>query len=271
MKRRMLSIAGATALVPLAQVVLPMATANAHGYVSSPPSRQAQCVQNAALLKCGAIQYEPQSVEGAKGLRNCSASKPEFAALDDDTRPWTVTPVSTNQAFTWTFTANHATAGWEYYIGNTKVGSFDGKNQPAPAGVTHTLDLSKFSGRQKLLAVWNIGDTPNAFYSCVDIQIGTPTTTSTTATTTTSSAPTTTTTTNPSTTNSTTTNPSTSTTTKPPTTTTAPAANAWAAGKKYAIGDKVTYGGSTYRCLQAHTALDPNWTPAATPALWAKI
>lgn len=258
MNRRNLSIAGVAALAPLLQVALPTATANAHGYVASPPSRQAQCVQNAALLKCGAIQYEPQSVEGPKGLRSCSAAKPEFAALDDDTRPWTVTPVSKNQAFTWTFTANHATSNWEYYIGNTKVGSFDGKNQPAPAGVTHTLDLSKFTGRQKLLAIWNIGDTPNAFYSCVDIQIGTPTTSTTattTTTTTTSSAPTSTTTTNPTTTN--------------PTTT--PSGNAWAAGKKYAIGDTVTYGGSTYRCLQAHTALDPNWTPAATPALWAKV
>jgi chitin-binding protein len=28
------------------------------------------------------------------------------------------------------------------------------------------------SGRQKLLAIWNIADTANAFYSCVDLQVG---------------------------------------------------------------------------------------------------
>jgi len=272
--KRALSIAGAAALAPCLPLVLPMATADAHGYIASPPSRQAQCASNPAVLKCGAIQYEPQSVEGPKGLRSCSAGKADYAALDDDTRPWTVTTVSTNQTFAWKFTANHATANWEYYIGNTRVGFFDGKNQPAPAGVSHTLDLSKYSGRQKLLAIWNIGDTPNAFYSCVDISVGTPTTTSTTATTTstspTSTTATTTTTSAPPTSSTTTTAPTT--TTKPPTTsTTAPTAKAWAKGNKYAIGDTVTYGGNTYRCIQAHTALDPNWTPPATPALWAKV
>ncbi|MCW2641364.1 MAG: hypothetical protein JWP76_3670, partial [Dactylosporangium sp.] len=28
------------------------------------------------------------------------------------------------------------------------------------------------SGRQKVLAVWNIADTTNAFYSCIDLQVG---------------------------------------------------------------------------------------------------
>ncbi|MET8685920.1 carbohydrate-binding protein [Streptomyces sp. NPDC004732] len=41
----------------------------------------------------------------------------------------------------------------------------------------------------------------------------------------------------------------------------------WAAGKVYAAGDTVTYGGSTYRCLQGHQA-QPGWEPPSTPALW---
>lgn len=41
----------------------------------------------------------------------------------------------------------------------------------------------------------------------------------------------------------------------------------WAAGKVYAPGDTVTYGGSTYRCLQGHQA-QPGWEPPSTPALW---
>ncbi|MFF8654530.1 carbohydrate-binding protein [Streptomyces huasconensis] len=41
----------------------------------------------------------------------------------------------------------------------------------------------------------------------------------------------------------------------------------WAAGKVYAAGDSVTYGGTTYRCLQPHQA-QPGWEPPSTPALW---
>lgn len=43
----------------------------------------------------------------------------------------------------------------------------------------------------------------------------------------------------------------------------------WAAGKVYAPGDSVTYGGSTYRCLQGHQA-QPGWEPPNTPALWQR-
>ncbi|MEU6766085.1 carbohydrate-binding protein [Streptomyces sp. NPDC046853] len=41
----------------------------------------------------------------------------------------------------------------------------------------------------------------------------------------------------------------------------------WAAGKVYAAGDSVTYGGATYRCLQGHQA-QAGWEPPNTPALW---
>ncbi|MEU6125720.1 carbohydrate-binding protein [Streptomyces sp. NPDC047123] len=41
----------------------------------------------------------------------------------------------------------------------------------------------------------------------------------------------------------------------------------WAAGKVYAAGDTVTYGGSAYRCLQGHQA-QPGWEPPNVPALW---
>lgn len=42
---------------------------------------------------------------------------------------------------------------------------------------------------------------------------------------------------------------------------------AWAPGTAYKVGDLVTYEGKTYKCIQAHTALE-GWTPAAVPALW---
>jgi len=42
---------------------------------------------------------------------------------------------------------------------------------------------------------------------------------------------------------------------------------AWAVGVAYAVNDTVTYGGSTYKCLQGHTS-QADWTPPAVPALW---
>ncbi|AIQ50653.1 sugar-binding protein [Paenibacillus sp. FSL R7-0331] len=47
----------------------------------------------------------------------------------------------------------------------------------------------------------------------------------------------------------------------------AAARGAWAPNTAYAVNDTVTYSGSTYTCLQAHTSLT-GWEPAATPALW---
>ncbi|GAA3347108.1 hypothetical protein GCM10020358_60650 [Amorphoplanes nipponensis] len=43
----------------------------------------------------------------------------------------------------------------------------------------------------------------------------------------------------------------------------------WAPGVSYAAGTQVTYAGSAYRCLQAHTA-QAGWEPPAVPALWRR-
>lgn len=42
---------------------------------------------------------------------------------------------------------------------------------------------------------------------------------------------------------------------------------AWAPNVAYAVNDTVTYGGSSYKCLQAHTSI-VTWEPVNTPALW---
>ncbi|GAA3128851.1 hypothetical protein GCM10010485_79100 [Streptosporangium carneum] len=44
----------------------------------------------------------------------------------------------------------------------------------------------------------------------------------------------------------------------------------WQAGASYRAGDQVSYGGSNYRCLQAHTAY-PGWEPPNVPALWQRV
>lgn len=46
--------------------------------------------------------------------------------------------------------------------------------------------------------------------------------------------------------------------------------NTWTTNQAYSIGSIVTYGGSSYRCLQAHISI-AGWTPDIVPALWEKI
>jgi len=44
----------------------------------------------------------------------------------------------------------------------------------------------------------------------------------------------------------------------------------WVAGEPVQLGTQRTYGGLTYECLQAHVT-QADWTPPATPALWAVV
>ncbi|HEY8374152.1 MAG TPA: lytic polysaccharide monooxygenase [Pseudonocardiaceae bacterium] len=244
LKRKLATAAAAVGITPLVLAVLPAGTAYAHGYISSPPSRQAQCAQG--IVPCGDIKYEPQSVEGPKGLRSCSGGNARFAELDDDSKGWRATPVGNTVTFTWTFTARHATANYEYYLGDRLVAVFDGGGQQPPETVSHTINLGNVSGRQKLLAIWNIADTANAFYACVDLDVNGGSGNPPTTTTTTTPPPTTTTTTNP------------------------PVNGTWAPNTYYPVGSTVTYDGVTYRCIQAHTSL-PGWEPPNTPALWQRL
>lgn len=155
----------AAPLLLLAMVWGPLAC-EAHGYLSSPPSRQAQCAAG-KVSNCGPIIYEPQSVEALKGQRTCNGGISTWAPLADESKAWPVTTLSRGvNTFRWTLTAVHLTASWEYYIGSTRLALITG------ASTTHSVDLSAYSGRQKILAIWNIGDTANAFYSCVDVNIG---------------------------------------------------------------------------------------------------
>ncbi|MEU8272566.1 lytic polysaccharide monooxygenase [Sphaerisporangium sp. NPDC049002] len=237
----------ATALLTAGITVFAASPALAHGYVSSPPSRQALCAQG-VVPNCGDIIYEPQSVEGPKGQRNCHGGVARFAQLSDESKPWPATSVGTTVTFNWVLTARHATSTWEYYIGGTRVAVFDDQGRQPGATVSHTVNLSGFSGRQKVLAIWNIADTVNAFYSCIDLQIGGGGG-------------------NPSPTPSPT--PTRTPTPTPTPTTTAPGGT-WKAGTAYAVGAQVTYNGVLYRCIQAHTAL-AGWEPPNVPALWQRV
>ena len=44
----------------------------------------------------------------------------------------------------------------------------------------------------------------------------------------------------------------------------------WATDTAYAVGDRVQYNGTLYKCVQAHTS-QADWMPDATPALWVIV
>jgi predicted carbohydrate-binding protein with CBM5 and CBM33 domain len=169
MNRKLVAAAAGVLLAPVLVVLNPAGIASAHGYVNSPASRQAQCAQG--TVSCGNIKYEPQSVEGPKGLKSCNGGNSQFAELNDNGKGWKASPVGRTATFTWTFTARHRTANYEYWIGNDKVADISGNNQQPPQTVSHQVNLGNHTGRQTVLAVWNIADTTNAFYSCIDLQV----------------------------------------------------------------------------------------------------
>lgn len=171
-------------------------TSDAHGYVTI--SRNLKC-KNGSNFACGSITYEPQSLEAPKGFPGAgpadgviaSAGIGRFSTLDEQTPfRWTKTSVSAGPFdFTWLFTANHRTTGYEYYI--TKPGwnpeailtrdQFDltpfctvnsGGVQPPLSGDTHNCVLPPRNGYHVILAVWIIDDTAAAFYNMIDVQYG---------------------------------------------------------------------------------------------------
>lgn len=167
--------------------------ASAHGYVSQPESRALLCKQG-DNKNCGKIIYEPQSLEAPGNFPiggpadGKIASANIFFELDTQTRlRWQKVPMKkgTNQ-FKWKFTAPHVTASWEYYITRTgwdtnqplkradlqKFCTVDGKKQRPLSEVKHTCNIPERTGYHVILAVWNIGDTKNAFYNVIDADFG---------------------------------------------------------------------------------------------------
>lgn len=193
-RKIILSIAGAAVLAVSASMA---ALAWGHGYNSDPPSRSALCASG-AVSNCGAISYEPQSVEGPKGFpaagpvdgQICAGGNAPFAELDNPRGGnWPTTSVSAGpRTFTWTMTVAHATATFDYYITNsnydptrpltrdqldlTPFASFSMGGARPDHSMTHTVNLPQRSGQQLILGVWVIADTANAFYSCMDVNFG---------------------------------------------------------------------------------------------------
>ncbi|GGV03142.1 MULTISPECIES: lytic polysaccharide monooxygenase [Streptomycetaceae] len=191
-KRHVLAATLAAAAVPLG-LAFP---AQSHGYISTPPSRAALCAAG-TVTGCGDIQWEPQSVEGPKGFPSggpsdgtiCAGGNSRFAQLDAPRGGnWPSTKVTAGQklTFTWKFTARHATTSFRYFL--TKAGynatqpvtranldltpfltvPYNGAQPPTTLSHSATLPTGR-TGHQVVVAVWEIADTGNAFYSCTDL------------------------------------------------------------------------------------------------------
>ncbi|WP_163834418.1 N-acetylglucosamine-binding protein GbpA [Spartinivicinus ruber] len=168
----------------------------AHGYVSQPESRSLKCKQG-DNVKCGPVQYEPQSVEGPDGFPNggpedgkiASAGLSQFSQLNEQTvNRWNKTNLKPGpNKFSWHFTANHVTKNFNYYItkpnwnpnAQLSRSSFDlqpfctipGNNARPPVDVTHQCNVPNRKGYHVILAVWDVGDTVMSFYQAIDVNI----------------------------------------------------------------------------------------------------
>jgi predicted carbohydrate-binding protein with CBM5 and CBM33 domain len=258
--RRRFTLPAMTVAAVTGSFFVAVSPAAAHGYISSPPSRQANCASG-TVSGCGDIVYEPQSVEAPKGSTQCNGGGSRFTVLNDNSKAWPAATVGTSVTFNWVLTARHNTSTWEYYIGNKLLASFDDGGAQPGATKSHTVSLAGFTGRQTVLARWNVSNTINAFYSCVDVNIGGGGTTTPTPTPTATSSPTPT----PTATASPTSSP-----TATPTATATSGTTTWAAGTAYKVGDRVTYSGKSYQCRQAHTAIS-GWEPPYVAALWTAL
>lgn len=145
--------------------------ASAHGWVTDPPSRQDLCSTGSTGFDCGAIKYEPQSVEAPKGSMLCSGGNEAFSILDDESRDWPRTAVSSDLSITWNITARHSTEKWEYFVDGELFKTVNDHGAQPPASLTHVLPGLP-QGDHTILARWTIADTTNAFYSCIDVTVG---------------------------------------------------------------------------------------------------
>lgn len=170
--------------------------ASAHGYVDSPGSRAILC-KNGQNKDCGAIVYEPQSLEAPKGFPQAGPADGKIASaggafpkLDEQSATrWTKVNINSGtNTFSWKLTAAHATASWKYYITKdnwdpnaplsrnsfdlTPFCSVDYGGVRPPFEYSNTCNVPERSGYHVILAVWEVADTANAFYNVIDVNFG---------------------------------------------------------------------------------------------------
>ncbi|KAJ7911307.1 putative secreted chitin-binding protein [Mycena leptocephala] len=160
----MLNIFALSSLV-LATLHMAVAPTSAHGYVNHPPSRQALC-RDVPVPGCGNVKYEPQSVEAPKGSFKCNGNGTRFHELNEE-HLWVNYFTSVHPGDALSPSRGRSLSGTPPPRGilhpnrhNTKLASFDdGGARPPHFTVVHQVPLHGYTGRQTILARWNIADT----------------------------------------------------------------------------------------------------------------
>ncbi|MFD8302303.1 lytic polysaccharide monooxygenase [Streptomyces sp. NPDC059690] len=209
-RRRTVATIAALGAAPLALTALAATPASAHGTMGDPVSRVAQCyAENPESPKSDACKAAvaaggTQALYDWNGIRIgdangrhqelipdgklCSANNEEFKGLDLARADWPATSVHSGAyTFKYRVTAPHK-GTFKVYV--TKAGYDPAKplawsdldlehpvataTDPAPSGGFYTFSgtLPARSGKQLLYAIWQRSDSPEAFYSCSDVNFG---------------------------------------------------------------------------------------------------
>lgn len=192
----------AVALLSSSSLVWAESASPAHGFVDFPASRSFLCSVDGGKLNknCGAIEYEPQSLEAPKGFpqagpedgKIASAGIVRFAQLNEQNeKRWHKVSIKPGiHTFTWVLRAEHSTEKWRFYITkkdwdpNQKLtrSQFDltkpicervdnGKDPDKAVSIKGCNIPADYKGYHVILGIWDVADTPNGFYQVIDADI----------------------------------------------------------------------------------------------------
>ncbi|GHE01867.1 lytic polysaccharide monooxygenase auxiliary activity family 9 protein [Streptomyces alanosinicus] len=208
--RRTAAVVAVLGLPQLALTVLAAAPASAHGSMGDPVSRVSQCYAEgpqspkSAACKAAVAAGGAQALYDWNGIRIgdaagqhrklipdgklCSANNEEFKGLDLARADWPATSVHSGAyTFKYRVTAQHK-GTFKVYL--TRPGYDPAKplawsgldmehpvatvTDPVASGGFSTFSgkLPERSGKQLLYAIWQRSDSPEAFYSCSDVDFG---------------------------------------------------------------------------------------------------
>lgn len=208
--RRTAAAVAVLGLPPLALTALAAAPASAHGSMGDPVSRVSQCYAEgpespkSAACKAAVAAGGTQALYDWNGIRIgdaagqhrklipdgklCSANEEEFKGLDLARADWPATSVrSGSYTFRYRVTAQHK-GTFNVYL--TKPGYDPAKplawseldlahpvataTDPVASGGFYAFSgtLPERTGKQLLYAIWQRSDSPEAFYSCSDVDFG---------------------------------------------------------------------------------------------------
>ncbi|WP_206912053.1 hypothetical protein IGL98_003251 [Enterococcus sp. DIV0840] len=207
MNKKFLGLALMSTIILSGAGLLNADEANAHGYVEKPAARgyQGSLDKNtmgwtAAMEKYGNVITNPQSLEAPKGFPQAGPADGRIASANgglgqisdfvlDNTGAdrWVKQDVQTGEnTFSWHYTAPHSTTKWHYYITKNGwnpekpiarkdlqlIGEVKHDGSAASNNKSHQVTIpADHSGYHVVLAVWDVEDTPNAFYNVIDVNV----------------------------------------------------------------------------------------------------